>query len=319
MENLINWLQEEFGLSVENQQRLFLSCLTISIVILVRLALLRIVFQKISDDRVRYAWRKTSTYVSFVFVVVMVGRVWFVGFQSLSTFLGLLSAGLAIALQVPIVNLAGWAFLLWHRPFEVGDRIEIAKIRGDVIDQSIFMFTLMEVGNWVDSDQSTGRIIHIPNGKVFQESIANYSKGFHYIWHETPVLITFESNWQKAEKLLTAIVNQHSEYLTKSAQKKVKEAAKKYLIQYKTLTPIVYLSVRDSGVLLTLRFLCDPRKRRGTENRIWKDILLAVEKCNDIDFAYPTHRYYNNQIEGKSGSGGPSQTKEHSPTYSRLD
>ena len=66
----------------------------------------------------------------------------------------------------------------------------------------IFMFTLMEIGNWVDADQSTGRVIHIPNGKVFKEVLANYSKGFQYIWNEIPVLVTFESNWKKAKEIL---------------------------------------------------------------------------------------------------------------------
>ena len=313
MEKTIDWLNKAFGLEVETQHKLLLSILTIVIVVSIRFLLLRFVFKRIQDDRVRYGWRKTSTYIAFSLLLIMVGRVWFVGFHSLSTFLGLLSAGLAIALQVPIVNLAGWAFILWRRPFNVGDRVEIGEVKGDVIDQRIFMFTLLEIGNWVDADQSSGRIIHVPNGKVFQDSVANYSKGFSYIWHEIPVLITFESNWQKAEKHLTAIVNQHSEHLTKKAQRRVREAAKVYLIHYNKLTPIVYLTVRDSGILLTLRFLCDPRQRRGTEQAIWKDILTDFARCNDIDFAYPTQRFFNNCLEGKSETGGPKKPPNHGP------
>lgn len=104
---------------------------------------------------------------------LVVARLWFVGLQSLSTFLGLLTAALAIALQDPIVNLAGWLFLIWRRPFRVGDRIQIGDIRGDVIDMRIFQFSLLEIGNWVNADQSTGRVIHVPNGKVFREPQAS--------------------------------------------------------------------------------------------------------------------------------------------------
>ncbi len=82
----------------------------------------------------------------------------------------------------------------------MGDRIQVGNFAGDVIDLRIFQFTLMEIGNWVDADQSTGRVIHIPNGKVFTEMLANYSKGFHYIWNEIPFLVTFESNWKKQKK-----------------------------------------------------------------------------------------------------------------------
>ena len=304
MESLADWIHKNIGISPELQYTLLVSILTIIFVFLARILILRIVFKRVTDDRIRYQWRNTTSYLAFILIVLMVGRIWFVGFHSVSTFLGLITAGLAIALQVPIVNLAGWFFILWRRPFEVGDRIEIGKIRGDIIDQRIFMFTMMEIGNWVHADQSTGRIIHVPNGKVFQEFIANYSKGFHYIWNEIPVLITFESNWHKAERLLTAIVNQHAEHLTEKAKKRVEQAARKYLILYTKLTPIVYLSVADSGVMLTLRYLCDPRQRRGTEDGIWRDILNAFAKTSDIDFAYPTQRFYHNRSEGKSEAGG---------------
>ena len=159
-----------------------------------------------------------------------------------------------------------------------------------------------------------------PMARCFRSSIANYSKGFHYIWNEIPVLITFESNWQKAERLLIGIINQHAEHLTEQAKKRVEQAARKYLILYTKLTPIVYLSVADSGVLLTLRYLCDPRQRRGTEDGIWRDILNAFAKAPDIDFAYPTQRFYNNPEEGKSGTGGQGQQAEsEEKRYPKLD
>ncbi len=66
------------------------------------------------------------------------------------------------------------------------------------------------------------------------------------------------------------------------------------------LTPIVYTSVKESGVVLTIRYICNPRRRRGSEQQIWEDILHAFKKCKDIDFAYPTERRFVNYIEGKS-------------------
>lgn len=121
----------------------------------------------------------------------------------------------------------------------------------DVIDMRMFQFTVMEIGNWVDADQSTGRIIHIPNGSIFTETLANYSKGFHYIWNEVAVLVTFESDWKKAKEILMGIVNKDSEHLSKSAERKIKEASKQFMLFYTHLTPTVYTRVGDSGVLLT--------------------------------------------------------------------
>src|SRR3990172_145312 len=102
----------------------------------------------------------------------------------------------------------------------------------------------MEVGNWVDADQSTGRIIYITNGKVFTEPQANYSKGwFQYIWNEIPVLITFESNWQKAKTALQQIAERHAAHLSALAQDRLREASRKFMIFYLNLSPTVYTSV----------------------------------------------------------------------------
>ncbi|MEJ2616929.1 MAG: mechanosensitive ion channel, partial [Ignavibacteriaceae bacterium] len=286
----------------ELQGKILTSVVIIFVLWLIRQIILRIYFRKKVDIRTQYRWRKTTVYIAFTIGFLLIGRIWFEGFNSLATFLGLLSAGLAIALKDPLVNLAGWMFIIWRKPFVVGDRIQIDNNSGDVIDIRIFQFTLMEIGNWVAAEQSTGRILHIPNGKVFSDIQANYTTGFNYIWNEIPVLITFESNWKKAKDILSSIINKYAEHLSKSAEERIKEASRKFMIFYTKLTPIVYTSVRDSGVMLTLRYLCDPRKRRSSEEEIWEEILLQFSQCDDIDFAYPTQRFYNNLNEGKKGT-----------------
>jgi small-conductance mechanosensitive channel len=224
---------------------------------------------------------------------------------NLGTFLGLLSAGLAITLKDPVLDVAGWLFIIARRPFTIGDRIQLGSYAGDVIDIRLFQFTLMEIGNWVDAEQSTGRIIHVPNGMIFTNPLANYNKGFNYLWNEIPVLITFESNWRKAKSLLLNIASMHAAFLSGDAENRIKEASKKFMISYSKLTPIVYTCVRDSGVLLTIRYLCEPRNRRNTVEAIWEDILEEFAKHRDIDFAYPTQRFYNNRNEGKQAEEIP--------------
>ncbi|MEE8547251.1 MAG: mechanosensitive ion channel family protein, partial [bacterium] len=105
--------------------------------------------------------------------------------------------------------------------------------------------------------------------------------------------------------ILQKIIDDHSAYLSESAMLSVRKAAQRSMIIYSTLTPKVWTSVASSGVLLTIRYLCDPRKRRGTAETIWEDILTEFGKCDDIDFAYPTMRRYMNLEEGKRGAGGP--------------
>jgi small-conductance mechanosensitive channel len=224
---------------------------------------------------------------------VLIGPIWTKGIASLTTFLGLASAGFAIAMHDTIANMAGWFFIMSRKPFKVGDRIEIGEIAGDVIDIRIFQFSVVEIRNWVDADQSTGRIVHVPNSKVLREPLANYQIGFEYIWNEIPVLITFESDWKKAKELLQNIASNNVEHLSKGAQEQIRRAAEKYFIFYGALTPIVYTTVRDSGVLLTMRYLVNPRQRRSTEQQIWEATLDAFDKEKNIELAYPTTRFYS--------------------------
>jgi len=293
------FLENIFGLSAELQTKLLESLFVIVIVVVIQRLVRKFVLGKISDIKIRYQWQKISLYIAVFLIIIFLISTWLNIFGSVATFLGLISAGIAIALKDPLVNMVAWLFILIRQPFKVGDRIQIGDIAGDVIDIRLFQFSVNEIGNWVDSDQSTGRIIHIPNGIVFTEPQSNYTAGFQYIWHEIPILLTFESNWKKAKQILLEIVNHHGVMPSKEAEKQIKEAAKRFLIFYNKLTPIVYTSVKDSGVLLTLRYMCGPRERRAIEERIWEDILNKFAECDDIDFAYPTQRFYDNSTEGK--------------------
>ncbi|MFW6281846.1 MAG: mechanosensitive ion channel family protein, partial [bacterium] len=105
-------------------------------------------------------------------------------------------------------------------------------------------------------------------------------------------LITFESDWQKAKKILLDIALEQSGEMKDLARKKIREASKKFLIFYGNLSPIVYTRVKESGVLLTIRYICEPKKKRTSESIIWEEILNAFSQDVNIDFAYPTNRFY---------------------------
>ena len=275
--------------------KLIQSVALIIIIWLIKILIVKLINKNISEVKTQYHWRKLINSTIFIIIIILVGRIWFKGAQSLVTYFGLLSAGVAIALKDVFTNLAGWLYIISRRPFNVGDRVQIGDFAGDVIDQSFFEFTLLEIGNWVHADQSTGRLVHIPNGKIFSQDLANYDKGFKYLWNEIEVVVTFESDWQKAKKILLNIANNKGENISKRMENQIKRAAKKYMIYYKELTPIVYTSVVDHGVRLTIRHLCETRKRRGYTEVIWEDILLEFAKNKNIEFAYPTTRFYNNK------------------------
>lgn len=269
---------------------------------LIRFFSVRILQRNVENKKTVYKWRKNITYLTFLVGALILAQVWFSALGELGTFLGLLSAGIAIALKDPVTDMAGWLFLIWRKPFDVGDRIEVGATKGDVIDIRVFKFTLLEIGNWVDADQSTGRVIHIPNHKIFTDDIANYTSDFEWVWNEMGVLVTFESDWKKAKNILQDIADEVCKEFVDQAREEVKKAEKSYLIQYRYLTPIVYTGVKDSGINLTIRYLSNPRTRRSISQMLWENILETFEQHDDIDFAYPTIRYYDNPTEGKPGT-----------------
>ncbi|MFH1213894.1 MAG: mechanosensitive ion channel family protein [Candidatus Neomarinimicrobiota bacterium] len=299
MNDISNLIERSLGITPHVQIKLLSSLVVILVFLFLRLVTIKLVWRRTEDVRLRYLWRKSLTYVFSILMILILSNIWFHGLTNLGTFLGLLSAGLAIALKDPVMNIVGWLFIIARHPFSIGDRIQIGDNAGDVIDIRLFQFSLMEIGNWVDAEQSTGRIIHVPNGVVFVNPLANYNQGFDYLWNEIPVLITFESDWRKAKSILLNIAAMHASFLSGDAETKIKKASKKFMISYTKLTPIVYTSVKDSGILLTIRYLCEPHSRRNSAEVIWEDILEEFAKQRDIDFAYPTQRFYNNLSEGK--------------------
>ncbi len=293
-------LQSYLDMKPDTQIKLLNTLLIILALTILRLVLLRLVNSRFRQDtRALYSWRKSIEYIIVILGVFLIGRLWLEGIQSLATYLGLVSAGIAIALQDLIVNLAGWGFLIWRRPFSVGDRIEIGGHAGDVIDVRLFSFSLLEIGGRIEAEQSTGRVIHIPNGAVFREAQANFSQGLPYIWNEIPVLVTFESDWEKAKAILTRVVNQHAPKVGEEAKAYGRKPGKRFVISYGNVTPAVYTKAASSGVLLTLRYLIAPRRRRDSEEKIWEAILRAFANHADIDFAYETTREFNHWREGK--------------------
>lgn len=292
MQDINDYIYKLTGISQLTQHKIFVTLIIILVLTVLRISVLRVVWRHTEDVKVRYQWKRVLSFIVPFLGVMLVAMVWAHAFEQFGAFLGLMTAGLAIALKDPLTNLAGWVFILFRKPFVVGDRVQIGPNTGDIIDIRLFQFTMLEIGNWVDADQSTGRIIHLPNGKVFMEPQANYSSGFEYIWNEIVVRITFESDWQKAKAILESIIDKYALDIDKKAQQEIKEASKNYMIYYHHLTPIVYTSVKEYGVQLTLRYLCNPRRRRGSENEIWQEILTQFQPHPDIALAYPTTRFY---------------------------
>jgi len=253
----------------------------------------------IGDLRVRHKSRKYLYYTATALLLLVLLGVWSGNLGQLALAVTAIGAALAFALQQPVFSLAGWLYIVTRRPYDVGDRIELGGVSGDVIDIRLFKTVLLETypEGRGHGTQSTGRVVDFPNSDVLSKSLLNYTRGFEYLWNEYPILITFESNWAKAKRLLQEIVDAETHLYEAPARTQIERMARSFLIQYDNLTPTVYLAIRDSGVELGLRYLTPARQRRTIRDRISAAILEAFEPEPDIELAYPTYRLFRRDVE----------------------
>lgn len=288
---LIDWLHK-LGVNGELQTNLVASAIALVMLWGLHSVVQRfLVARLVKSPTARFNVHRAVRYLAVFSGVFIVGRIWFTGFQSVATLFGLLGAGVAIALKDPLTNLAGWVFLVVRHPFRIGDRIMIGPHIGDVVDVGLFQFELHEIGAWIDADQSTGRVIYVPNAQVFTQPQINYHRGLPYIFDDLMVNITFESNWRKAKEILLDIGRRHALHDAKRLPNDEPSMGETgFFMLGGAKDAQVFTSVRHSGVRLMLRYAVDPRRRTPTHSAIWEDVLEAFSLHDDIRWAYRTYR-----------------------------
>ncbi len=177
------------GVNAENGNKLVFSLLFILLVLLLGRAAragAQVFLSRRRDLHIAFWTRQAIRLSTAVLLILGLASIWFDDPTRLTTALGLVTAGLAFALQRVITALAGYFVILRGKTFNVGDRITMGGVRGDVIALGFIQTTIMEMGQppsvqnadpamWVRSRQYTGRVVTVTNDKVFGEPIYNYT------------------------------------------------------------------------------------------------------------------------------------------------
>jgi len=261
----------------------------------------------IVDLKARHKVRSYLHWVRIFTIVAALVFIWAGGVKNYGVVFGLVGAGLALSLQELILSIVGWIYIMINHPFDIGDRIEVEELKGDVVDISVLHSTLVEISHDVDAEQSTGRLLMIPNSSFIRRSFRNFTKGFAFVWNELPIVVTFESDWQKAKDIILRQSAKEDAKFKKEVDRQIRETQEKYAIRIGKYSSIVYTSIDANGVSLTLRYLCPARAKRSTAHDIYENILKHFAKEPGIDFAYPTTRFYKTsadlvQLNGRAES-----------------
>ena len=251
---------------------------------------------RIKEERVRFTFSKISLVMAVAVGIIILLVIWIQEVTYLALSLGLVAAGVSFSLQGPITSLVGWLVLAFERPFAVGDRIEINKVAGDVVDYGFFFIRVMEIQSWTEADLYTGRIMLVPTNWILSNAVYNYSKDFDYIWDKIWIGLLYGSNYAKISSDIKEIANSFTMQIREQAETAYKNVHKKYYIQEAALEPQVFVSFNSNWVQIDLRYISLVRARSKTRSELSYRILQYLEK-NEITVASSS---MNINLAGKS-------------------
>ena len=156
--------------------------------------------------------------------------------------------------------------------------MQLGGIKGDVIDIGMLRTTMMEIGQWVNSDLYNGRIVRIANSFVFKEPVFNYSGDFPFLWDEISVPVKYGSDYRLARKIFQqALVEITGDYSTRGKHSWA-GLIQEYRVDPTELDPRVFLSANDNWMEFTLRYVVDYKKRRVTKDLLFTKLLDEIEQ-----------------------------------------
>lgn len=237
----------------------------------------RLLKVKVADTDLRYKSQKGIEILGY-FLIILFSISYFTGnIKDMALAVGLLTAGITITLQELILSVAGSFYIFFVKVYKPGDRIEIHGIKGDVIDIDSIYTTMMEIGEWVSSDNYSGRIVKLSNAFVFKGAIYNYSRDFPFVWDEFDLPIRYGSDLELAKRIVTQAATEILSDFVKESIAEWKQVVNKYYIEDAQVNPTLAITMTDNWVQFNLRYIVDYKKRRLTKHllneRIGKEIL----------------------------------------------
>jgi hypothetical protein len=257
--------------------RTLFTALIIIVLVIVSELWRRATFRYISDPRRRRQLMLVRRIViGIIAVMIIIGSV-VTEFGSLATFAGLITAGIAVALQTVILSGVAYFFFIGRFGVRVGDRVTVSGITGDVVEIGLFRIYLMELAGPVTDLHSTGRMIVFSNAVLFQPS-AFYKQlpGAEYAWHELALTMSPETDHQLAEKrLMAAVQTVFAQYQATIDEQH--DAANRILhVPLEDPRPQARLRFVDAGVEMVIRYPVELQRASQTEGELTRKLLEAI-------------------------------------------
>ena len=271
-------------------QRVLFPLAVIVVLVVIQFVIGRSILPRLYHRDRLFVARRVGRYLTVMAVLLVLISFFFEDLRPFATALGIAGAALVIALQDLFSSFAGWFVIVLGGKLHVGDRIEVDGKRGDVLDIQLLRTTLLELGDWLEVDEPTGRVIVIPNSFVFKEKMMNFTHVHPYIWNKIDITVTYESPVQEAEALLRRILEEETREEFQAAREGAGLMEQVYGVPDTVYEPKAFSVIADSGVLFHLLYVSHYRRVFSTRTRINARIIAEFEADKRMRLAYPTHR-----------------------------
>ncbi|MGN7409083.1 mechanosensitive ion channel family protein [Sporosarcina sp. SAFN-010] len=265
----------------------YLNKVALTVVILVLGLSLYILFKKmilrsVKDFTKKIQLHKAAKQTMATLTVVAVLFIWIQAINVL-VLIALLFGVIAVFMVRGLTNnIIGYFVIKYRKYFEIGHRVEINEIIGDVVEINSTSFKLLEVRTGLSSDANTGRIIKLPNSIIFNESIEIIGGANSFVWHELKYVLSFDSEWQTAEKIMT---DAGQAYFEETVLPELKKKKGHMSSEQADLQPVFSVDTNDAGIVLVLRYLVDYRHGTCVKTGLQRKILPQLNEHPNIDFA----------------------------------
>lgn len=281
---LLGWKQLPISSSyIPLVQKIVLAVMLISLVLLATRLLKKIVNRKIEDKTKEFNFNRIADFFAALLILIIFLSLLFANWYAAAVSFGIVSLVLGFALQNLITSFFGWLYILIRKPYEVGDRIKIGNVFGDVINVSYLDTTLWEFnGDYLSADHPSGRIIRFGNSKVFSEYVYNYSWPlFPFIWNELSFFISYDSDFDFTSQNIKRIV-----------EREIGEAMVRRVKRFKKIladTPVDEFDVHEypsvilkahnnTWIEVVVRYLVDPKNSGRVRKELFEKVMRELKK-----------------------------------------
>lgn len=264
-------------------QKLVIGSIIIAFVLFLNRLLKQVLVRKIDDKASAYNFRSLINFVSFILIFLIVLSLVFSNWYATLVSFGVVSLILGLALQNPLTSLFGWVYLLLRKPYEVGDRIKIGNVYGDVMNVGYFDTTLWEFGgDYLSGDHPSGKIIKFANSRIFNEYVVNYSWPlFPYIWTEVKFYVSYSSDFDFISHTVTGIAEKELGEAMIRRVKRLKKILADSMVQeldIKERPSIIFKAHDNTWIEVTVRFLVQPKNSGQRKSLLFTYIMKELKK-----------------------------------------